>query len=325
MTAAECLEKIDGVRVGVVGDFCLDVYWYADMRRSELSRETPHFPLPIVREKESPGGAGNVACNLAALRPASVFAAGIVGDDWRGTLLRNRLQANGVDCSALIVSGKRTTNTYIKPMRMGISDVIYEDPRLDFENHTAMPEDVEANLLSALDVMMRQVDVLCVCDQMRCGCVTPAIRERICEYGAQGKMVLVDSRDRVSLYRNVIVKPNDVEAGAMDAHAELPMEEIVRRISQKTGRPALITMGSKGCLVCEENCVTHVPGRRVEPPLDCCGAGDTFLSALACLAGAGLPLWKAAEFANAASAVIIRKIGTTGTATRQEILSELQK
>ena len=38
------LSGIDGARVALIGDFCLDVYWTADMKQSELSRETPHFP-----------------------------------------------------------------------------------------------------------------------------------------------------------------------------------------------------------------------------------------------------------------------------------------
>lgn len=31
-------------RIGIIGDFCVDIYWHADMRKSELSRETPHYP-----------------------------------------------------------------------------------------------------------------------------------------------------------------------------------------------------------------------------------------------------------------------------------------
>lgn len=67
-------------RIGVIGDFCLDVYWHADMTKSELSRETPHFPLPIVQERLSPGGAGNVVMNLLALKPKAVHAVGVFGD-----------------------------------------------------------------------------------------------------------------------------------------------------------------------------------------------------------------------------------------------------
>ena len=66
------LEQIHHRRVGVVGDFVLDGYWYADMTRSHLSRETPHFPRPVVRESYGPGAGANVAQNLRALGVAEL-------------------------------------------------------------------------------------------------------------------------------------------------------------------------------------------------------------------------------------------------------------
>ena len=91
------LKKLGRGRIGVIGDFCLDVYWQADMTKSELSRETPHFPLPIVGERLSPGGAGNVVMNVLALEPKSVAAIGVFGDDWRGAALKDLLAADDRD------------------------------------------------------------------------------------------------------------------------------------------------------------------------------------------------------------------------------------
>ena len=89
------LNKLGKGRIGVIGDFCLDVYWHADMTKSELSRETPHFPLPIVQERLSPGGAGNVVANLLALKPKKVHAIGVFGADWRGAALKDLLKRGG--------------------------------------------------------------------------------------------------------------------------------------------------------------------------------------------------------------------------------------
>ena len=135
------LERMDHARVALIGDLCLDAYWYADMRLSELSRETPNFPLPVVSEKYSPGGAGNVACNMAALRPEKLCVVGAVGADWRGDILLKCLRENGVNTSLILQSPDVVTNTYIKPMRMGISDVVYEDARIDFENRSPLSAD----------------------------------------------------------------------------------------------------------------------------------------------------------------------------------------
>ena len=69
MTVDQILENIGKIRIAVIGDVCLDVYWTADMKKSVLSRETPHHPLPVVEEKMSPGGAANVIMNALALKP----------------------------------------------------------------------------------------------------------------------------------------------------------------------------------------------------------------------------------------------------------------
>ena len=122
------LKKLGKGRIGVIGDFCLDVYWHADMTKSELSRETPHFPLPIVQERLSPGGAGNVAMNVLALEPKKVYALGVFGDDWRGLALKGLLERAGADVSGVVTDRARVTNTYIKPLGDYRCKIGYEDP-----------------------------------------------------------------------------------------------------------------------------------------------------------------------------------------------------
>ena len=314
MTLDAIFKGIGRAKVAVVGDFCLDVYWLADMTRSELSRETPLFPLPIVEERMSCGAAGNVACNLAALRPAKVSVFGATGADWRGNALRRLLREAGVDADGLLEDPGRVTNAYCKPLQKGISDVVYEAPRLDFENDAPVPADAQRELLRL--VTENDADVICVCDQMANGVVGDVLRQGLCELGRQGKTVIVDSRDRIGLYRHVIVKPNETEAAAL---GEKDPQKAVRALAARTGRPALVTLGEQGCAVCEGETVETVPAFPVPPPVDICGAGDAFLSGLACAVAAGCALTGAARFANACAAVTVKKLHTTGTATREEI------
>lgn len=314
------LAAADGARLCLVGDLCLDMYWLADMRLSELSRETPHYPLPVVEEHYSPGGAGNVACNIAALKPASLSVVGLAGCDWRGDLLLKALSENGVDTSFVVRHEKAVTNTYIKPLRSGISDVVYEDPRLDFENRQALPEECEMLILKALEKAAKEADVICVSDQMRYGCITPKVRNFLSNLGAQGKTVIVDSRDHISDYENVIVKPNEIEA-ARAYGDDKPLPEIASAASLKNGRPFIMTLGEKGCYVAENGEVARCPACPVEPPIDFCGAGDTFLSGFGVMLASGAPVDIAARIANLCSAVTIKKIGTTGVATREEVLA----
>ena len=316
MTLNEIFSGIDKARIAIVGDFCLDIYWLADMTRSQLSRETPHFPLPIVSERMSCGGAGNVACNVSALKPSEVSVYGVIGKDWRGQSLKKLLNDDDIVTSGLIELPDRFTNAYCKPLRKGSCDVIYEDPRLDFENTEPIPEKAQNELLGLISAC--DADVICVCDQMVGGCIGDLLRDGLCELGRQGRIILVDSRDRIGLYHDVIVKPNEMEAERVCGTGN-DYESMVRHLSTVNNKPALITLGEKGCIVCENDQITNIAGRKVTPPIDICGAGDTFMSALACAIAAGCSLADAACFANTASAVTVKKMFMTGTASREEI------
>lgn len=319
------LDQIDGARIGLIGDLCLDMYWIADMKLSELSRETPHYPLPVVEERYAPGGAGNAVSNIAALKPGRLCAIGVVGEDWRGSLLLQALEDRGIDCTHVVREPGFVTNTYIKPLRCGISDVIYEDPRLDFENRSPISAACEQKVLAALNAAANDLDVICVSDQMKFGCITPAVRERLCQLGQEGKTIIVDSRDRIGLYTNATLKPNEIELSRTFADGSSPDLDAIAAlavpVAQKMDRPMLVTLGDKGCFVIENGTATRCPACPVEPPIDFCGAGDTFLSGYGTLIASGATPIQAAQVATLCSAVTIKKIGTTGTATRDEVIA----
>lgn len=318
------LEGISRARIGLIGDLCLDMYMDVDMRLSELSREVPNYTLPVVDERVSPGGAGNVAANVAALKPEALRVLGVLGQDWRGGLLKEALRARGVPTDGLVISPRATTNAYIKPVRRGYSDLLYESPRLDYENREALSAGDEAALMGALERAAQEVDVLCVCDQLKNGCVTGRIRRRVCELARDGLRVIVDSRDRIGEYQDVIVKPNEMEAmRALNLNGAVTPERMAQAalaLSERSGRPALITLGENGCLAAEDGRVAHIPARRVSGPTDICGAGDSFLAALACALGGGADIRAAAALGNLGASVTIAKLGETGTASREELM-----
>ena len=325
---AAMLAGIDRAEICLVGDLCLDMYWHADLRLSELSRETPHYPLPIVSERYAPGGAGNVACNIAALQPKRLSVIGVMGTDWRGDLLEKSLVQQGVDASQILRRAELVTNTYIKPIRHGISSVAYEDPRLDFENRSPLSDDCESAMLEALSKNAEHADILCVSDQMAFGCITPAVRAWLGDFASQGGTVVVDSRNHAAEYRNAIVKPNEIEASrAFGDGAALDLDSLARlasHISQRNRKPAIITLGERGCFVADGDGAVRCPAAAVEPPIDFCGAGDTFLAGFACLLASGASPIQAAQGANLCASVTIKKIGATGTATREEVLAALK-
>jgi rfaE bifunctional protein kinase chain/domain len=322
----DILSKINEVNIALIGDICLDVYWNADMTKSELSRETPHFPLPIVKEWISPGGGGNAAANMAALLPKSIKVLGVIGRDWRGDALVRKLQEVGINTDSIVISEKAVTNAYCKPFKKGISHVEYEEPRLDFNNYENLPEEDEARLLELLENSSGGIDVLCVSDQLLYGCITPIIREKIMSLAKEGLKVIVDSRDRISLYTGVTLKPNEVEgtrAVYKDVRpVEMTLENYVKAaevLAERNKSNVCMTLGAKGCVHTDSKTTVHIPSYEVSPPIDICGAGDTFLSAFSCAIASGARTYEAASFANMAADVTIKKVAITGTANPEEI------
>lgn len=77
----EIINKINSVKIAIVGDFCLDAYWFINESRSEISIETGQATQPVRQQKYSLGGAGNVANNLAAMEVKDIRAFGVIGND----------------------------------------------------------------------------------------------------------------------------------------------------------------------------------------------------------------------------------------------------
>ena len=116
LTKNELLRIIDGlknVKICFVGDVALDAYWRADMKKSTLSRETPHWTVPVVSETYSPGGGGNVVSNIAALGVGKLVPVTAVADDWRGAILLEKFREQGVDLSGIVKRKNGVTTCYI--------------------------------------------------------------------------------------------------------------------------------------------------------------------------------------------------------------------
>jgi len=328
----EILESIKNVNVGIIGDFCVDIYWNADMTKSELSCETPHYPLPVVAERVYPGAAGNTAANMAALAPKSVKGLSLIGDDWRGMLLKSELEKRDIDTSRFVLTPGRFTNAYCKPMRKGISAAEYEDPRLDFANYSRISKDIEEQVIAALENLAGEVDIIAVSDQFEHGIATDAVVQKIISLAKGGAKITADSRYKIDAYTNVIIKPNEVESWRAvynnEGYLNATEGEFIKaavELSKRNSAPVMLTLGSRGSVVVEGEKTTRVEAEKLAGPRDICGAGDTFLSAFTCALGTGATAVEAAEIAAIASTVTVQKIGVTGTATAEEIVRQEYK
>ncbi len=330
----QILQAMKAITLGVVGDFTLDGYWYADMEQSQLSRETATFPRPIVRETYSLGGAANAAWNLSALGVGKVMGFSVIGDDWRGKILCDLLAGAGIQASGILSQVDRQTPFYGKVILTATGRHAQEDARLDFINSRPLSAEIEEALLQVLESeLATRVDGLMICDYQPVGVITERVRHGLLKLAGQHKKpFVVDSRERAGEFRQLILKPNDTEAARLffpdRKIAAVELADLSRAAlehNRQTGQPVIITLGERGCLVAVDGECAQIPGVHVPPPVDTVGAGDAFLASFTAAIASGAHPFEAAGLANLSAAVTVAKIGVTGTASPAEILSMYER
>jgi rfaE bifunctional protein kinase chain/domain len=322
MSIAEILEAFRKLRVLVVGDVCLDRWCTYDPALADPSRETGIPRTAVVETDVTPGAAGTIANNLAALGAGHVDVMGIAGDDGFGYELERALVKRGISAGHLLRTPFVSTFTYTKLIncRTGEEDL----PRIDFVNTQPLPAETEGQLIAVFEAAAHAYDVVLVSDQAETdqgGVITPAMRAAIGRIRKANPdlLIWVDSRMRAEHFRGVIVKPNadEGEAASRRALGRVDLGELRRHIEAPL---LVVTRGGDGVDVIDEAGTRRIAGQRVEHPVDICGAGDSFSAGAAlALKVTGDPV-AAAEFGNRVASITIMKKGT-GTASPEEILA----
>jgi rfaE bifunctional protein kinase chain/domain len=318
MQVADILAAFKTKRALVLGDVCLDRWCRYDPSLGEPSRETGIPRTGVVSTEVTPGAAGTIANNLAALGVGTVAVLGVIGDDGFGWELDRALRERSIGADWLIRSPLVNTFTYTKLINN--SNDLEDLPRVDFVNVSPLPEVLEQQLIDTLRDAVRDFDVILVSDQAETGAggvITPRIRDVLAD---SEKLVWVDSRRRSELFRGVILKPNQDEA---DAACLRGLGRIDYRALQAHTRAKLliVTHGSAGVLVIDDAGENWVRTHSIDEPVDICGAGDSFSAGAAmAFAVTGSPL-EAARFGNLVASITIMKKGT-GTASPEEVLAK---
>ncbi len=289
-------------RVLVVGDLMLDRYWYGD-----TGRISPEAPVPVVRVgdvEERPGGAANVALNVAALK-GNARLLGLTGDDDAARSLTAQLERAGVDCDFQPVAGHPTI------CKLRVVSRRQQLIRLDFEQPFRGKEcaGLEQRFLAALP----KTSVVVLSDYAK-GTLDTAPR-LIRAARKAGCIVLVDPKGGTfEQYRGAdLITPNLSEFEAvtgpcpdMDA-----LEARARELLEELDLGGLlITRGENGMsLVTAEQSAMHLPAHAREV-YDVTGAGDTVISVLGAALAAGSELRVATALANVAAGLVVGKMGT---------------
>ncbi|MFV2066633.1 MAG: bifunctional heptose 7-phosphate kinase/heptose 1-phosphate adenyltransferase [Pirellulales bacterium] len=329
----ELLDSFPSLRVAVVGDFFLDKYLDIDPQLAERSIETGKTAHQVVAISSFPGAAGTVVNNLATLGAGTLHAVGAIGDDGEGFELRRGLQRRGCETGGLAASDSLKTPTYLKPRDIDRLGLEGEHERYDTKNRDRTPDKVVRGILESLDDLLDDLDAVIIADQVEeedCGMITAAVRNELAERAARFPNIRfwADSRNRIRLFRNVIIKPNQFEAVGHenpqpdDTVDPDQVRQATAELRRQTGAPVCVTRGVEGMLVTDPEWTT-VPGVRLEGPIDPTGAGDSVTASAVLALAAGASFAEAALVGILTSSITVQQIGMTGTATPQQVVDRL--
>ena len=303
------VDDIKGRCVLIVGDVMLDEYIWGG-----VTRISPEAPVPVVAFDHSttlPGGAANVASNVASLGGRPLLG-GAVGDDARAGLLSAALEEHGVSDKGLVVEATRPTTSKTRIVAQEQQIV-----RLDSEVRDDLPVAAEDELVKWIETHIAKAGA-CVLSDYGKGVVSPRVARRVIELARAGdKPVVVDPKGRgYEKYRNAtLVKPNLLEAQEL-LGIEVTNDEDVGSLGTELldllGVSALlVTRGAGGMSLFERGASPVHIAASARSVYDVIGAGDTAIGSLALALAAGATLEESARFANLAAGVAVSKFGTS--------------
>ncbi len=305
-------------RVLVVGDIMLDRYIWGDVERI-----SPEAPVPVVRaarRTEQPGGAANVAMNIAGLG-AKVALFGFCGEDGDRLSLEKCLQQAGVEAKMTPVSTHPTTT------KMRILGGQQQMLRLDMEQTDGYPAGAYLTLIAEVTAAMNGAAAVVLSDYAKGVLSEDVCRRLIAAARVKGIPVLVDPKQRdFSRYRGATtICPNLAELATAAGVSARDFDALLAAGQKLVGDLDLqwmtATLSDKGIalLRTDSRYIAPAIARQV---FDVSGAGDTVIATLALAVASGLEMETAVQLANLAAGIVVSKVGTVPV-TRDELLTGL--
>lgn len=288
--------------VMVIGDAMLDRYWHG-----KTARISPEAPVPVVKvagNEDRPGGAANVALNIAALGAAATVAA-LRGQDESGEVLQGRLEAAGVACHFTLATNAPTIT------KLRVISQQQQLIRVDFEEGY-QPEDIDHLRESACQAI-GQSGVLVLSDYGKGALADPQDFIQIARRANVPVVVDPKGQDFAKYRGATILTPNmsEFEAVVGTCHDESDLACRGQTLREALELDALlITRGEQGMTLVQENRQPlHLPAQAREV-FDVTGAGDTVVAVLAAALAAGSSIQDAMTLANVAAGLAVARLGT---------------
>ena len=310
------LARFDSSRILIIGDLILDEYIWGKADR--ISQEAP---VPVVwarSQSHMPGGASNVANNIASLgAKAGLF--GIVGEDKNGSILLDKLKLKNVDCDGVLTDSLRPTT-----VKTRIIAAHQQVVRVDWEEIDKLSVDKTVELTEAVENKIKEADAVIIEDYGK-GVITPHLLKNVISLARKYKKIItVDPKvEHFSYYKGVTaMTPNEKEASA-GAGMKITCDADVDNIGWKLLKSLkmkglLVTLGEKGMKLFKDGRIIHIPTVAQEV-FDVSGAGDTVISVFTLALACGASMEEAAILSNVAAGVVVGKVGVA-VITKDEIL-----
>ncbi|MDJ0919315.1 MAG: bifunctional D-glycero-beta-D-manno-heptose-7-phosphate kinase/D-glycero-beta-D-manno-heptose 1-phosphate adenylyltransferase HldE [Woeseiaceae bacterium] len=311
----QSIPDFSSARVIVAGDVMLDKYLFG-----ATSRISPEAPVPVVHVQDTddrPGGAANVAVNLASLG-ASTRLLGAVGEDAAGSTLRQGLSARGIDCE-FHITPDRPTITKTRVQSRGQQLI-----RLDEEDARAVDDGALAGMLAE---SLGGAGAVILSDYGKGALADVQAMIDACRAASVPVFVDPKGRDFTRYQGASLITPNqgEFEAVAGDCESEEALvEKGFAMIDELSLDALLITRSEKGMLLLERGTDPLFLSTEAREVYDVTGAGDTVIATFAGALAAGEGLASAAGLSNIAAGIVVRKIGAA-TATPGEIQAALHR
>ena len=299
-TLPQTLPDFSRASVLVLGDVMLDRYWFGD-----ATRISPEAPVPIVKIENvdhRPGGAGNVALNIAALQ-AKVTLLGVTGNDEAAHLLGQQLHTASVNHDLL---KEDHVSTIIKLRVISRHQQLI---RLDFEEKCQLPSNDK--LLMRFKRHLKKTQLVLLSDYKKGTLANP---QAFIQLARKANIpIIVDPKGNdFSLYRHAtVITPNfkEFEAIVGTCHSEQDIiDKGQKLLADYDIQSLLVTRGEYGMTLVEPNRIAHIPACAREV-FDVTGAGDTVIAVLGTSLALGLDLHTAATLANLAASLTVAKLG----------------
>ncbi|MDH3550090.1 MAG: bifunctional D-glycero-beta-D-manno-heptose-7-phosphate kinase/D-glycero-beta-D-manno-heptose 1-phosphate adenylyltransferase HldE [Gammaproteobacteria bacterium] len=309
------IPDFSSTRVVVAGDVMLDRYLFGS-----TGRISPEAPVPVVHVHETdnrPGGAANVAVNLASLG-VSTNVVGVVGNDAAADSLEAIMSEHGIACN-FARAGDRPTITKTRVQSRGQQLI-----RLDEENVADMPGDA---MVSTLRSVLEGAGAVVLSDYGKGALADVSVMIALCREA--GVPVLVDPKGTdFHKYRGAsLLTPNQSEFEAVAGRCASDQELVDRARTMMDDLDLdalLVTRSEKGMLLVEAGARPLFLSTQAREVYDVTGAGDTVIATLAGALASGQDLASSAALANIAAGLVVRKIGVA-TVTPGEISAALHQ